>query len=249
MYRQTDTKPDNEAITNFSSSIDGISVPVTMLPDNKILGGGTLVIKGWFVKEISFRAGEVKNVQVDYDTIYEVHPTASYDVVYFFGTASSWKDGIKHFTVRVYNPAEFWIHSLIAAVDYYGKSAGAPGNPLVFNVRQESGDYIEVDQSNVKPAITDALWLAAGPAPAFISDLGDNQAPPVSEESLALMTQNQLRIMRNWFYAVHGMIFKSQDLIDFFGSLYKPQFENVDSFLTPDDKTSLQLIKTFETPK
>jgi hypothetical protein len=250
MYKEAKVSPENETITGFSSSIDGASVPITTLPDDKVLGSGKIVIKRWFVKEISFRPGEVKSVQVDYDTVYEVHPTAFYDVVYFYGTASSWKDGIKHFTVRVYNPAELWIFGLIGGVNYYSDTNAAAAGTLAFNIRQESGDFIEVEQSNVKPAITDALLLTAGAAPAFIQDLGDAQAPPVSKESLALMTQGQLRIMRNWFYAVHGMIFKSRDLADYFASFhYNPQFDNVDRFLTQDDKNSIELIKTFETAK
>lgn len=80
------------------------------------------------------------------------------------------------------------------------------------------------------------LELSAGTVPAFVADLGDSEAPPVTKDALALMTRSQLRILRNWIYAAHGMIFKPQDLAVYFADRHRPRFDNVDQFLTPEDK-------------
>lgn len=68
----------------------------------------------------------------------------------------------------------------------------------------------------------------------------------MTKDALALMTRSQLRILRNWIYAAHGMIFKPQDLAVYFADRHRPRFDNVDQFLTPEDKDKIQLIKSFE---
>lgn len=55
---------------------------------------------------------------------------------------------------------------------------------------------------------------------------------------------SELRIIRNEIFARHGYIFKSEDLAEYFGKKkwYKPQFDNVDSYLTVDEKEYIKVI-------
>ncbi len=57
-----------------------------------------------------------------------------------------------------------------------------------------------------------------------------------------------LRIIRNIFFAKHGFIFRTKYLKTFFVKYnwYKPQRENVDSLLLPDDKDNLELVQFFQ---
>ena len=59
---------------------------------------------------------------------------------------------------------------------------------------------------------------------------------------------SELRIIRNEIFARHGYIFKSEDLAEYFGKKkwYKPQYDNVDSFLTAEDKEYIKVIKKAE---
>jgi hypothetical protein len=62
------------------------------------------------------------------------------------------------------------------------------------------------------------------------------------------MNLEELRILRNEYFAKYGMIFKSKDLTDYFSKYYwyKPQFQSIDNFLTEIDKKNIQLISQYE---
>jgi len=67
-------------------------------------------------------------------------------------------------------------------------------------------------------------------------------------EELLEKQSSELRIIRNEIFARHGYIFKSEDLAEYFGKQkwYKPQFDNVDSYLTVDEKEYIKVIKQAE---
>ncbi|QTQ17195.1 YARHG domain-containing protein [Treponema parvum] len=68
-------------------------------------------------------------------------------------------------------------------------------------------------------------------------------------ESLAALTQDELRILRNIYYAKYGKIFQSNDLRDYFTNFfnwYNPKYENVDSFLTKTEKQTVKDILLYE---
>jgi len=67
-------------------------------------------------------------------------------------------------------------------------------------------------------------------------------------EELLEKQSSELRIIRNEIFARHGYIFKSEDLAEYFGKKkwYKPQFDKVDKYLTPEDKEYIKVIKKAE---
>lgn len=70
----------------------------------------------------------------------------------------------------------------------------------------------------------------------------------LSKHNLVGKTDPELRIMRNEIFAVHGYIFHSEDLAQYFKMQpwYKPLYQNVDDKLTDIDKFNIDLIKEFE---
>ena len=70
----------------------------------------------------------------------------------------------------------------------------------------------------------------------------------VTQDDLQGYSAADLRILRNSIYAVHGRIFKSDDLKNYFSRFfwYKPKFANVDSKLTPVEKKNVATIKALE---
>ena len=68
------------------------------------------------------------------------------------------------------------------------------------------------------------------------------------EEKLHFLNNNQLRLLRNLIYAIHGHSFKSQDLQDYFGkqTWYKQEPSFSDSVFTVIEKENILLIKTIE---
>lgn len=76
-----------------------------------------------------------------------------------------------------------------------------------------------------------------------------------SEEELRSLTKNQLRILRNTFYAFQGYKFLSSDLTEFFNQFdwYKKMSmgdkSNDDIVIWPDEKLRVDLIKLIEESK
>jgi hypothetical protein len=66
--------------------------------------------------------------------------------------------------------------------------------------------------------------------------------------SLAQLDNQHLRLLRNMIYARYGYRFNSQDLITYFSHFdwYNPRFDNVDNYLTDNDRSVIQLIQSFE---
>lgn len=70
----------------------------------------------------------------------------------------------------------------------------------------------------------------------------------LDEADIADCTKGELRIMRNWIYARHGYIFKSQDLRDYFSKFgwYEPRYSDVSSLLSDVEKKNVEFIKRHE---
>ena len=80
--------------------------------------------------------------------------------------------------------------------------------------------------------------------------------PQVSKEyleasSLASYSKDELKIMRNEIFAVHGYVFKSEPVKSHYSAMrwYKPQFENVDDLLNSFEKANVKIIRQVEDQK
>ena len=70
----------------------------------------------------------------------------------------------------------------------------------------------------------------------------------VTESDLVGMDANDLRIMRNWIFARHGYIFKSQELKDYFNQYpwYNPRYTDVSSMLSDVEIKNAEFIRQHE---
>lgn len=75
--------------------------------------------------------------------------------------------------------------------------------------------------------------------------------PILDEQTLKNLSKSELRIKRNEFFARHGYIFQSSDLIEHFSNLswYKPRYKDVTDKLTAFDIYNINLIKRIEDEK
>ena len=66
----------------------------------------------------------------------------------------------------------------------------------------------------------------------------------LSMDELSGLNKDELRIMRNAIYARHSYIFNSTDLKSYFSkqSWYVAQYKDVSKFLTPIEKSNIDLI-------
>lgn len=80
-------------------------------------------------------------------------------------------------------------------------------------------------------------------------DFGVMASRRLTDEDLAGLTKQELRIARNEIYARHGYIFKSQDLKDYFGSKdwYQPMYSDAASLsLNEFERYNVDFIKRYE---
>jgi|GEM_PF-2029783 len=70
----------------------------------------------------------------------------------------------------------------------------------------------------------------------------------LSQPELSRYSASQLRLIRNEIFARHGLMFKSQDLIDYFNrrSWYRPMYRDVSNQLNSIEKQNIELIKSME---
>lgn len=68
------------------------------------------------------------------------------------------------------------------------------------------------------------------------------------DTDLAVLTKDELRILRNTVFAKYGLIFQTRDLSEHFSKFnwYRPQHRNVDNLLTNADRWLIQRIQAFE---
>ncbi|NJN41561.1 MAG: YARHG domain-containing protein [Flammeovirgaceae bacterium] len=68
---------------------------------------------------------------------------------------------------------------------------------------------------------------------------------------LSAYSKEELKLMRNEIFAIHGYIFKTQSLKDYFSSQpwYSASYDNVDDLLSEVEKHNVQVIKQVEDSK
>jgi len=70
----------------------------------------------------------------------------------------------------------------------------------------------------------------------------------LKDDDLELISPSELRLMRNEIFARYGYAFKSEDLKKHFAkhNWYKSLFDNVDKYLTSQEKHNIEFIQTHE---
>ena len=99
------------------------------------------------------------------------------------------------------------------------------------------------------PPVVKKEPVAAPPAKTEASDgaqINTNKA--LSAADLKGLNKQQLKLMRNEIFARHGYIFKSPELNNYFRQKpwYKPQHEDVNGLLSPEERENVELIKKLE---
>ena len=70
----------------------------------------------------------------------------------------------------------------------------------------------------------------------------------IKQQDLFFLSNDQLRLLRNAFYAIHGYDFKSQDLKEYFSGFnwYKPNPNFSESDFTEIERKNIELIRQME---
>lgn len=237
------------SIYDFQTWVNGSYVetknsPIDIdLSDQKMLG-----VNYAYTKEVTFPSHEYIKTKVNYNAKYGVDG-GYWLASYLYGSGKGWFNCIGKAKVIIKNSSKYWI---------YGIRLGMPSH----NNKPLNNEYIkhywnnndlEFMLENIEPEYNDTieilLWL-----PMF--DFGPKPLPYFyycneifKQNDLWYLTKEELRILRNLFYAIHGYNFKDASLTNYFLSnfgFYEINHEFTENMLTEIEKRNIDIIRSEE---
>ncbi|MBQ9238629.1 MAG: YARHG domain-containing protein [Treponema sp.] len=163
-----------------------------------------------YVKTVTFPSHQRTATKVSYKAAYGAEAPSNLRAVYLYGSGTSWASRIGEIVIRVSNYSSSWIYSL-----------AMPGENFDGAIQWQDGSTFMTTVKNIEPEYTDCIEIQLC-RPFF--DTGPKAFPrsfyydeiEIPQLTLDLLREDQLRLLRNWFYALHGYRFKSTDLINIF---------------------------------
>jgi len=202
-------------------------------------------IAGWYKKDITFAGEGYTGIRISYEADYSVYGYYN-SIFYLLGTASRWKGELPDLTVQILNRSQNrWIEDLILR--------DANRERLDFNFHTLGPRHFLLTIKDLKFYDSQIITLTASKFPGY-------DTPPLSGvkeffaqrrlsfEDVQFYTPEQLRITRNYIYALRGYPFKSEDLLSYFQDQrwyqINPDFSEGD--LTPMEKANVDFLYHLE---
>jgi len=205
----------------------------------------------WLVKEVTFPSQEKTITRVRYSAPYGTWDSA----VYLYGTGRSWKGNIGEARFIVKSTPKAWLYNFD-----FGKWAGGRYHVRKYGISRLSEYECELVLRNFKPEEWESFSMGSSThahpwtdfdTGTFCEGQGwEYDKKVIPDEMLDMLSSKQLRLFRNTFYAVHGKIFQSQELNNYFKneqrSCYKPNPDFKESDLNDIEKANIQKIADYE---
>jgi hypothetical protein len=221
--------------SNFRTSINGNWVDARKVGNNQE-NNSYIKINAWYVKQVEFIANRDVTSVVEYRANYAGYGNFN-SIEYLYGTGGTWKDNIGKIDIEIINHTDYWIREF--------------NSEIKTSVKTDNDDgVIRIQALNVVPEENDTFSVIFGNEPLFINYFNEASDPFVLDkriidnEKLILLSDYQLRILRNSLYANHGYIFNSQDLRDYFNKykLHRPNGAFSENDFSEIEKTNLKNI-------
>ena len=229
--------------------------------------------ENWYVKQVHFLENQTTTTRVTYTCKYGVTSTGLYfgidgSLDYIYGTGRTWKSSIGKITFDVRN-----LSGIVYVMGYrflnkkYGSySIDASGfNQVADNkvsFKWISPDTFRIEAENVEPESAAELleiylhrfsyqnvedFMKRYPEKNPINARCDFTRAFLKYD-LRFMTENQLRLARNDFYALYGRGFQSKEIRDFYESIsgYKVSKDYSDDLLSEEEKQIINRIIEIE---
>jgi hypothetical protein len=240
-------------IRNFKSYINNRLVKFKYQNENNNFDkwNYTVMINGWYVKEVTFEHGQHLMSRVIYESDYAGAGYPHKAVDYLYGTGKTWKNEIGKMTIEITNNTDYWIKN------FRLYDTNEERNPQVFNTKWIN-DKLIIELNNIIPSdINSRFSLIFSHVPAYSSAFDTDHYLLLHEhvmdkEKWKYLTLKQLRIVRNSIYAHHGRIFQSQDLMDYFinnewsSDWYNPNNSFSEGMLSNEDRENIKNIQDEE---
>lgn len=236
----TDIKDIKVYVTGFDTAVNGQYVPFEVIkqPIQSTNESGHYkeeYTEIWYVKNVTFQKGCKTEITIKYNSDYGSEGVGSCLAYYYYGSGVTWKNGIELL--------ELYIQTHEKQILYYIKS------PRTFTIDDthwnksqlliNNSTFIVSKDDQLRFELTDFSELD------YIDNYFSDGCNKNWSINYRLLTIEQLKLLRNGFYAFHNYRFKSKELIDFFTinmSAYKPLYYNVDDKLTDKQKKIIEDI-------
>jgi hypothetical protein len=239
------------SLYDFQSWVNGNIVetknsPIEIdLSDQKLLG-----VNYVYTKEVTFPSRQNTKTKVKYNARYGMgggYRLASY----LYGSGKGWYDCIGKAEVIIKNSSRYWIYGIKKGTSLHDNM---PLNNENLNHFWDNDNNLIFILQNFDPEYNDTIdiyiWF-----PMF--DFGPKPLPYFffyrtlifKQNDLWYLTKEELRILRNLFYALHGYDFKDASLADYFSSnfgFYEVDPEFTEDMLTETEKRNIDIIRNEE---
>ena len=182
-----------------------------------------LELQNAYTRKIRFNKKEVTTTKVKYKSSYSIDSNiekngmshSHWDGYYLYGTGSSWKNSIGKIKLIIINNLHYGYLDIIRMGDSIW------GESIKDKLSKINENTYEAVFTNIEPNFTEIFYIYFEN---ILSDSGPKCFPGyfpfikqiTNQEELKWYKKDQLRIIRNAIYALHGYQFKSEDLKNLF---------------------------------
>jgi YARHG domain len=243
VHSNSDNKIDNSLIYDFETYVNGQNVEFQKKTDS-----AEKDIDYWFIKDVTFKTQSITKISVKYKSKYMKFGIVDdyYDIFsYFYGSAYYWKGEIETFSINIINNSNKFIEKFENALGYKLPEITAQGKNTTI-----------VKFTNIKPD-KDSGFILYIHNNKYIGLLNNNDVMANTKNlkidlgQIIFYNSEQLRLLRNLFYALNGQLFTSSDLTGFYKDnfdayRFKPLYPNIDNKLNPIEMSSINVIRKLE---
>jgi len=251
---------NQQSLFDFQSWVNGNleetrNMPIEMnLSDQDMLGSYrayTQDVDYAYTKEVFFPSQQHTKTKVRYNARYG--SDGDYWLAsYLYGSGRGWFNRIGKAEVIVKNSSKYWIYGIRAGIP-------SPGNEPLDN-KDLKHYWVNNDLvfalENFEPDYNDIIEVLLSDRPMFdfsmfkpLSVSYDYRNMIFQPNQLWYLTREQLRILRNLFYALHGYNFRDSALLNYFSSYfgsYEINYEFTEDMITGIERRNIEIIQSEE---
>ncbi|OGG46268.1 MAG: hypothetical protein A3F84_07945 [Candidatus Handelsmanbacteria bacterium RIFCSPLOWO2_12_FULL_64_10] len=200
----------------------------------------------WFVKEVTFQGKKETTTRVRYVAPYVF---AGRTAIYLYGTGKAWKGEIGRAAFVIRTSPDAWVNQVrfpsgvdreIRGSRFFRRLGEYEFEYVLTDFEPEEDEALDLLVSTGNLSWKDQPWEREGDF--HYSD------HPLPDEMLQRLSFQQLRFLRNAYYALHGRKFESPDLDEFFRKRgwYKPREDFRETDLTEVQRENVKRISEYE---
>ena len=260
-------------LEDFCSFVNGKKVEIAKYADNEAeseLDWGA----SWYVKQVHFQKGQTNITEIKYKSSrYGIVNCGLYfgidgSLPYIYGTGKSWKGSIGKITVDIKNlSSKRYVTGFYFLQKQYGtySSDGTSFKPIsdakvsfkwvssnTFRLEAKdvepdnAYDYLELELHNFEHQNVE--WFLENYLGKTTINARCEFTKDFLKSDLCFFTENQLRLARNDFYALHGRSFKDKELKRFYESIvgYTVNKDYSDNLLSAEEKEIVSKVLEIE---